>query len=185
MAWAPPPQPPRSVAVAAQQRKLARRLELRNGLMTVKVPMAPQIRFAPALPNMPGSAASDGVTIYTDGGVDDRTMAHEAAHNLEQVMTDADKQRFSTVMGRGGKPWDVLQTQQGVTSTAHSSNSERFADMVAMLATHKLPRPGRSTSFGYLDDDPPSLRELRRFSRALGRFQKRYGLADYVRPTVP
>jgi hypothetical protein len=50
MAWAPPPPPPRSVAVAAQQRKLARRLELRNGLMTVKVPMAPQIRFAPALP---------------------------------------------------------------------------------------------------------------------------------------
>jgi hypothetical protein len=186
MAWSPPPVPPhRAQALAAAQAAQARRARIRQELMAVKVPMAPEIKFAPALPGQSGAAASDGRTIYFDGRVDDRTMAHEAAHNLEQVMTEADKRRFARVVGRPGKPWDSLQVQGGVTTTRHGSTSERFADMVAMLATRKLPRPGRAGGFGYLDDDPPSLRELRRFSRSLGRFQRRYGLADYVRPTAP
>jgi hypothetical protein len=183
MAWAPPPQ--REQALVAQVRKQTRRQELRNELMASKVPMAPVLRVANALPGQPGQAASDGTTIYVQGGMDARTAAHESAHNLDhQVLTDADRARFSKVMGMAGKPWDVMEKQAGSASanTSAGSASERFADMVAMLATRRLPTPGREDGFTYLQDDPPNLRELRRFSRVLGRLQKRNGLADYVRP---
>jgi hypothetical protein len=184
MTWTPPPAS-RAQTLAAATRRTVRRQEIRNELMSAPVPMAPVLRVARALPGQPGQAASDGTTIYVQGSMDARTAAHESAHNLDhQVLTDADRARFSRVMGMAGKPWDVMEKQAGSASanTSAGSASERFADMVAMLATRKLPRPGRELGFTYLQDDPPNLRELRRFSRVLGRLQQRNGLADYVRP---
>jgi hypothetical protein len=182
MAWS---SPAREQTLAQRAAREARRAGWRNELMASHVPMAPVLRVAQALPDQPAQAASDGTTIYVQGGMDARTAAHESAHNLDhQVLNDRERARFSRVMGMAGKPWDVLEKQAGSSAqnTSAGSASERFADMVAMLATKQLPRPGRELGFTYLQDDPPNLRELRRFSRVLGRLQREHGLADYVRP---
>ena len=158
------------------QRRRARLRKLRR----MTVPVAPIVTFAAATPGMPGQAQTDGRTIYVQGGADRRTLAHEAAHNLDaQVLTDRDRARFAAIMGLQGKPWDVIQqTEAGQPYTGHSSASERFGDMVAMLETKQFPKPGRGGGFAYLDD-PPSLRELIRLGRSLERLQRRRGLATY------
>lgn len=160
-------------------RRRRRRLRILNGM---SVPAA-AVTFAQATAGMPGAAQTDGRTVYLQGGglPDRRTLAHEiAGHNLDaQVLTDRDRARFSAIMGLQGKPWDDMQhTQAGQPYTGHSSASERFADMVAMLETKQFPEPGRGGGFAYLDD-PPSLRELIRFGRSLERLRKRRGLETY------
>jgi hypothetical protein len=160
-----------------------RERRIRQKLLGLTVPMAPVLLTAPALEGAGASAQSDGRTIFFDGKVDNRTFAHEAAHNLDaQVMTDADRRRFAQIMGRGNKPWDVHVSNGGQATVGHSSVSERFADMTAMLATRKFPEPGRGGGFGYMDDDPPNLRELLRFGRSLERLAARNNLQAYRRP---
>jgi hypothetical protein len=133
---------------------MTRRRRLRT-LERMKVPVAPVLSFAAATPGMPGQAQTDGRTIYVQGMADRRTLAHEAAHNLDmQVLTDRDRARFSAIMGLQGKPWDDMQQ------------------------TKQFPKPGRGGGFAYLDD-PPSLRELIRLGRSLERLRKRRGLGVY------
>lgn len=158
-----------------------RRQRLRK-LNRMVVPAA-AVTFAHATPGMPGAAQTDGRTVYLQSGglPDRRTLAHEiAGHNLDvQYLTDADRARFSAIMGLQGKPWDDIQkSEAGQAYTGHSSASERFADMVAMIETKQFPRPGRGGGFAYLDD-PPSLRELIRFGRSLERLRRRKGLGVY------
>jgi hypothetical protein len=159
---------------------MSRRRQRLRKLNRMTVPVAPLITFAAATPGMPGQAQTDGKTIYVQGMADRRTLAHEAAHNLDsQVLTDRDRARFSAIMGLQGKPWDTIQqTEAGQPYTGHSSASERFGDMVSMLETKQFPKPGRGGGFAYLDD-PPSLRELIRLGRSLERLRKRRGLEVY------
>jgi hypothetical protein len=160
-------------------RRRARRLRV---LSRMTVPAA-AVTFAQATPGMPGAAQTDGRTVYLqDGGLPDRrTLTHEiAGHNLDaQVLTDRDRARFSAIMGLAGKPWDDMQqTAAGQPYTGHSSASERFADMVAMIETKQFPKPGRGGGYAYLDD-PPTLRELIRFGRRLERVRRRNNLGVY------
>jgi hypothetical protein len=152
-------------------------------LRGLEIPMAPKVNVLPATEGMPAQAQTDGTNVYVQGRADDRTMAHEIAHNLDaQVMTDSDRKRFAMVMGRPDKPWDVYEQNGGYQTTSHGSMSERFADMVAMLATKDYPKAGRGGGFAYLDD-PPSRRELLRFGRALERLGRRNNLGQYKRPS--
>lgn len=159
------------------------------GVASTRVPMVPGIQIRDPLPGMQAPVAaspSEGV-IYSDGGMDRHTAAHESAHLLESRMTDADKLGFARAMGRPNDPWEVgTSGAMSAESTGYRrSLGEIFADYAAMVATRTDPEGNRVTA-GYLDTaDMPSRRGLLRFSRELGRFGKRNGLPAYARPRRP
>jgi hypothetical protein len=139
---------------------------------SANLPMAARVKLAQMPEGQNAAAGSDGETVYSQGGLDGRTLAHELGHNLDaQSLTDDDRRRLAVVMGRPNDPWDVPD-RRGAGAADRSSLSERFAD----------PRAGRSIGDGYLDEDPPSRRELLRFGRSMMRFGARSGLQDYRDP---
>jgi hypothetical protein len=149
---------------------------------SANLPMAARVKLAQMPEGQNAAAGSDGETVYSQGGIDGRTLAHELGHNLDaQSLTDDDRRRLAVVMGRPNDPWDVPD-RRGAGAADRSSLSERFASLYAMLAVGAYPRAGRSIGDGYLDEDPPSRRELLRFGRSMMRFGARSGLQDYRDP---
>lgn len=143
------------------------------------VPVASAVTFAAGGADMGASAQTDGRTVWMQGKPDRQTLAHEMAHVLDTTaLTDSDRARFARIMGTKG-PWEPTQVNGGQVQTTHGAPSERFADMVSMLATKRFPKPGQGGGFGFLDEDPPSLRELLRLGRSLERMRKRQGLGVY------
>ena len=190
MNWQPPPPPPAKVRLleeraVRQSRRVARENVMLDRLRSVRVPMVRdrRVETPPAHWNYEGSAAADSANgvIYANGAMSARTAAHESAHLLDRVMTDADKGRFSRIMGMSKRPWDAERVGAlGDSSKGRGTAGEAFADMVAMLATGQDPRGTRVVS-GYLDR-MPSRRRLLRLGRSLERFGARNDLPTYVRP---
>lgn len=149
-----------------------------NRLRSVKVPMVADRRVVRGgREDAFAFANSDTGTITSSGAMDALTGAHESAHLLEKVMTDADRGRFAMLMGKPNAPW--WHGEPGDPGYRRSLG-ERFADMTAMAATGFDPQGNQMVS-SYIDR-PPSRPDLMRFARALERFGRRNGLPVYERP---
>jgi hypothetical protein len=156
----------------------------RAELRAVTVPMMPGTVVRPPTPQMLVAIAADPATgtIYATGPMDAYTEAHERAHLLERVMTDADRQRFMLIMG-SRHAWQVGQSpaygDSDVTAGYRYSASEHFADWAAFVTIRHDPQ-GNHVIAGYLDR-MPTRAQLLRFARALERFGDRRGLPAYRR----